>query len=106
SVIGPSSLPRHTVVGPNTGSSATPATVTAKLDIAVAVTVPVGPIAVSLAVTDSVKRSASSAGGGTSVRPPSPPDPTVQVPPAMLAAPSPLSDQPDGTPLIVTPPNV
>src|SRR6266851_3793752 len=106
SVIPASSLPCHTVVAPNTGASATSVTVTAKLAVAVAVSGPVGPSAVSLAVTDSVKVSASSADGGTSVRPPKPPEPTVQIPPATLAAPSPLNDQPDGTPLIVTPPSV
>src|SRR5205814_353613 len=103
SVIAASSLPCHTVVAPNTGSSATPLPVTPTLAIPVSVTVAVGPFAVSLDVTDSVNVSASSADGGTSVERPSAPDPAVQVPLATLAAPSPLNDQLDGTPPIVAP---
>src|SRR5438552_7171587 len=65
----------------NHGASAASVTDTAKLIVATAVSKPVGPAAVSLAVTDSVKLSASTSDGATNTRPPRPPEPAVQVPP-------------------------
>ena len=101
-----SSLPLNTVGPPKLSASATSVTETTNVAVAAAVSRPVGPTALSLAVTDSVKVSPSMEDGATSARPARSPEPTVQEPPVMLTAPSPLNDQPNGTPLMVTPPSV
>ncbi len=66
----------------------------------------IDPAALPLPLVVGVKLGATTAAptvtGAASTRPPRPPEPAVQVPPVTLAAPSPLNDQPDGIPLIVT----
>src|SRR5208282_4489191 len=87
----------------STGTPATGVTETTRLVVAVA---PAAPVSLALAVTPSVNEVVSSGDGDTSTSAPRSPAPAVHTPGAMLAAASPLSHHPDGTPLIVTAPSV
>src|SRR5207302_401696 len=82
------------------GFSATALTVT--LNVVLVVAEPTAPASVALAVTARATTVSSVPAGATSARAARSPAAAVQVLGPMLAAPSPLSDQPDGTPLIVT----